>query len=158
MMMDENRQALIAAIGTATQLEQRAVDAFDEAVAEKLGVNRTDLRAMDVLFAGPMGAGKLAEEAGLSPAAMTTLIDRLEKKGYLRRVRDGVDRRRVLIELTDLAKERAWELIRPVVEEGEKILADHTTEELVLIRDHLILVRECQLRHAERVRELDPFQ
>jgi hypothetical protein len=62
---------------------QRDTDAFDEAVAERLGVNRTDLRCLDVLVEGA-GQGRqltpkeLAEASQLSPSAITTVLDRLD--------------------------------------------------------------------------------
>ena len=78
-----------------------ATDRFDHAVADALGVNRTDMRCMDMLEReGPLPAGRLAEAAGLTSGAMTTALDRLERAGFVRRVRDREDRRRVLVELT----------------------------------------------------------
>jgi DNA-binding MarR family transcriptional regulator len=80
---------------------QRATARFDQAVADAAGINRTDMRCIDALHrGGPITAGQLADETGLSPGAMTTALDRLERAGYARRVRDAADRRRVRIELT----------------------------------------------------------
>ena len=87
---DARRQALIAAVGAATQAFQRSTDAFDDAVADRLGLNRTDLRCLDWLFDGPKSAGQLAAATGLSSAATTTLVDRLERRGLVRaRLRRG---------------------------------------------------------------------
>jgi DNA-binding MarR family transcriptional regulator len=52
-------------------------------------------------MAGGMSAGELARAGHLSPAAVTAALDRLERAGYVRRVRDHEDRRRVLVEVTD---------------------------------------------------------
>src|ERR1700737_961422 len=82
------RQGLIAAIGMATQAFQRSTDAFDDVVAQRLGLNRTDLRCLDWLFDGPKTAGQLASATGLSSAATTTLVDRLEHRGLGRRFPD----------------------------------------------------------------------
>ena len=80
---------------------QAANDAFDEVAYEKLGINRTDGRCLDILEnQGPMTAGRLAELSGLTTAAVTSVLDRLEKAGYARRVRDENDRRQVIVELT----------------------------------------------------------
>src|SRR5215211_5601905 len=94
------RQALIAEVGHATQAFQRSTDAFDDAVAEQLQLNRTDLRCLDWLYDGPKSAGEVAAAIGLSSAATTTLIDRLERRGLVRRIRDTADRRKVLVEMT----------------------------------------------------------
>ena len=44
-----------------------------------------------------MAAGELADESGLSPGAITTVLDRIERAGYANRVADPDDRRRVLV-------------------------------------------------------------
>ncbi len=85
---------------------QNATARFDQAVADAAGVNRTDMRCIDVLGReGPMTAGQLAEKTGLSTGAMTTALDRLERAGYARRVRDPADRRRVRVELTEAVRQ-----------------------------------------------------
>src|ERR1700739_1021801 len=74
---------------------------LDEQAAVYLGINTTDGRALDVIDqAGRITAGDLARELRLSPGAVTTIVDRLEKAGYARRIKDADDRRRVLIEVT----------------------------------------------------------
>src|SRR5882762_527484 len=75
-----DRQVRIASLGTALQAYQRSTDAFDDQVARLLKLNRTDLRCLDWLFDGPKTAGQLAEAIGLSTAATTTLLDRLEDR------------------------------------------------------------------------------
>jgi DNA-binding MarR family transcriptional regulator len=88
-----------------------ASDAFDEALGKVLGLNPTDVRCVDLLDQyGTMTAGALAEVAGLSTGAITFLLDRLERAGFVRRVRDLQDRRRVLVELDTLARDRIFEL------------------------------------------------
>ena len=69
-------------------------------MAERLRLNRTDSRCVDLLLEGPRTATELAAAAGLSQSAMTTAVDRLERIGYARRVRDGADRRQLLVQLT----------------------------------------------------------
>src|SRR6476619_8108967 len=89
---------------------QSATDRYDQAVADAVGLNRTDMRCLDVLqLEGPATAGALAEATGLTTGAMTVALDRLERAGYARRVRDGGDRRRVLVELTPELNSRAGE-------------------------------------------------
>lgn len=151
--MEEKRQALVAELSAAITAYQRATDAFDEAVADRFGVNRTDLRCLDLLFGGALSAGQLAEASGLSPAAMTTLIDRLEQKGYLRRVRDTTDRRRVLVELTELARKQAWQMYGPLAEEGAADVARYSDAQLKLITGFLRQGRELTERHRTRVTE-----
>lgn len=135
--MGENRRTLVAAIGRATQAYQRATDGFDDEVGRMLGLNPSDLRCLDWLTERPMTAGELTKSTGLSGAATTTLLDRLEEKGYIRRVRDTVDRRKVLVELTPDGAMRLAELYGPLAEEGEGLLTRFSEGELAKVRDFL---------------------
>ena len=88
-----------------------ASDAFDEALAKVLELNATDVRCVNLLDQyGTMTAGALAGVAGLSTGAVTFLLDRLEDAGFVRRLRDAEDRRRVLVELVPHARARIAEL------------------------------------------------
>jgi DNA-binding MarR family transcriptional regulator len=85
----------------AIRANQAATDLFDEAMSDFLGVNRTDGRCIDIIDRfGKVSAGQLAIESGLTTGAVTTVIDRLETAGYVQRVRDPVDRRKVWVEIT----------------------------------------------------------
>jgi DNA-binding MarR family transcriptional regulator len=57
--------------------------------------------------AGPLSVGEQARHLGLSRATATELVDRLESKGLVARIRDGQDRRRVFVSLTDAGRTRA---------------------------------------------------
>lgn len=72
---------------------------FQDAVARTGGLNSTDLQAVGLLMSqGPATPGELAERTGLSAGgAITAVIDRLEKAGYVSRQRDRADRRRVIV-------------------------------------------------------------
>jgi len=66
-------------------------------VAEALGLHVTDLRALWLLGESPRTAGELAVELGLTSAAVTALVDRLERNGFAVRERSNPDRRKVTI-------------------------------------------------------------
>lgn len=71
---------------------------FHSSLAAVLGLHPTDYKALGVLDRlGPMSAGEIAKHTGLAAASVTNLIDRLVAKGYVRRVPDTADRRRVLL-------------------------------------------------------------
>ncbi len=146
------RQALIASLGTALQAYQRSTDAFDDQVARLLKLNRTDLRCLDWLFDGPQTAGQLAEAIGLSSAATTTLLDRLEQRGLIRRVRDDADRRKVLAEMTELGYREAGQFYGPLAAEGQTMLARFSDDELQLLLDCLASTKEATDRHLARIR------
>ncbi|WP_336033331.1 MarR family winged helix-turn-helix transcriptional regulator [Geodermatophilus sp. FMUSA9-8] len=82
------------------------LDAVGERFAEAHGLGRTDVRAviaiMDAARRGePLTAGGLGAAVRLSSASVTALVDRLERAGHVRRVRDPADRRRVVLEMTE---------------------------------------------------------
>src|SRR4051812_4268905 len=71
---------------------------FHQAVADRLGLRATDHKCVDLLVRkGPLTAGELAQQTGLTTGAVTGMIDRLVKAGYVRREDDPNDRRRVIV-------------------------------------------------------------
>lgn len=155
--MSKKREVLIAEVGKAVQAYQRATDGFDDAVGRLLGLNPTDLRCLDWLTAGPMTAGELAQAAGLSSAATTTLIDRLEHKGYVTRERDGIDRRKVYIQLTREAEARLGELYGPLATKGGNLLEAFNEDELARIGKFLEEATSLVEDQRRRVRLRQPF-
>ena len=72
---------------------------FHQAIADRLGMNVTDHKCAGILArSGPITAGELARLTGLTTGAITGVVDRLERAGFVRRARDSSDRRRVIIE------------------------------------------------------------
>ncbi len=152
-MSRENRDELRDRLGDEVRAHQQAIDAFDEAVAARLGINRTDLRCLDVLIQeGSATAGRLATRLGLTTGSVTAMLDRLERLGYLSRSPDPSDRRRVVVAPTDAVVERAAALYGPLVEEGAHAIAGYTSAELELLIGFLRMSREVQEHHVERVR------
>jgi DNA-binding MarR family transcriptional regulator len=148
----DDRQTLIAAVGRATQAYQRATDGFDDEVGRALALNPSDLRCLDWLTERPMTAGELGAATGLSGAATTTLVDRLEQRGYVRRVRDTADRRKVLVELTPDGTRMIGQLYGPLAAEGPSLLSRFTDTDLALMRDFLVGATDVVDRHRTRLR------
>ena len=91
-------------------------------MATVMGMNANDMTAIGELVQhGPLGAGELAERLGIRSASATVLIDRLERAGHAERVRDTVDRRRVVV--VDTAAARAANLAAwlPVVRDIDEV-------------------------------------
>jgi len=98
----------------------QAMDQFDEAACGVLGLGRSDLRALNLLEHGPLGASVLAARLGLTRPAVTALIDRLAEAGYVARVAVAGDRRATAVELQP-ATWKAFALVyRPL---GERVWA-----------------------------------
>jgi DNA-binding MarR family transcriptional regulator len=144
---------LIGALGQAFREGQNLGQAFDELAAERLRVNLTDLRCMDLIQQhGGLTAGELAEAAHLTTGAVTAVLDRLERAGYARRVRDKIDRRRVRAHLTATAERAVWAIWGPIAEESPSLLDRYTREQLELVLDVIRLSAEFQARHIERLK------
>lgn len=141
-------------LGDEVRAGQVAVDLLDDAACRAMGINRTDGRCMDIIDReGPVPAGRLAEASGLTTAAVTAVIDRLAKAGYARRLDDPNDRRRVLVELTPLARERAGVIWGPLAE-LHAALDRYSVEELTLLRDFARMGRQYNEQRAAEVRAL----
>jgi DNA-binding MarR family transcriptional regulator len=83
---------------------------------------------------------------------VTTVLDRLERAGYARRVPDRGDRRRVLVELTPSARKLLRDLFAPLAEGTMRQLEGYTTEQVNLVRDFMRDQRRLNEAHTERVR------
>jgi DNA-binding MarR family transcriptional regulator len=152
--VSKEREQLIGEVREAFRLNGQAGDAMDQAASDFLGIHRTDTRLLDVLqMKGRMSAGELAKEGHLSPGAVTAALDRLERAGYVLRVRDEDDRRRVLVETTDRFEELTWELYGPLATAGDTMLRDLTEEHLTVMRDVMREAARLQIEQADRVRE-----
>jgi DNA-binding MarR family transcriptional regulator len=149
---DQLRQKLMGEVtGELTELRQ-AADRLDEAVATLCGLNRTDLRCLGVLYQrGRVTAGELAEAAGLTPGAMTTALDRLEKGGFANRVADPEDRRRVLVISTAAAREVGARIYGEVEVAGRRLLEALGTGELTAIGNYLSGTREIYERQVAQI-------
>ena len=155
MSRDSRREELEAAFGNAVRAYQTGVDNFDQAMADHIGINRTDARCADLVDqAGGMTAGELARAAGLTTGAVTAVIDRLEKAGIAQRVPDPHDRRRVRIEATPKLWEVSEPLLGPMLAESQAILDDLSDNEVARFTEFMKRAIEIQARHTERVRAL----
>ena len=93
------REASIESMaGVMREFMARAV-LFQDAVARHGGINSTDMQAVSLLMTeGPATPGELAERTGLTAGgAITAVVDRLERAGYVTRERDANDRRKVIV-------------------------------------------------------------
>jgi DNA-binding MarR family transcriptional regulator len=139
MKKDEAQHAeLVDEVGVEFDELRRAGDQLDEAVALQFGLNRTDLRCLGILYRrGRVTAGELAEESGLTPGAITTVLDRLERGGYANRVPDPADRRRVLVVSTVATREIGARIQGEVELATRRLLDGREATELLVIRDYL---------------------
>jgi DNA-binding MarR family transcriptional regulator len=130
------------------------MDGLDQAVADRFGLNRTDMRCVDILRRlGPMQPKDLAEAMGYTTGGITTVIDRLEESGYAIRRPDRYDRRKVLVEPTALAGKQGGAIYSPLIKTFEELIGETPERDLIVIRDFLRQSQSILKDHATGVRE-----
>jgi DNA-binding MarR family transcriptional regulator len=122
---------------------------FEESRARRLGVNGTDLRCLRLLQGeGVTTAGDVAREMGLTTGATTAVLDRLERRGFVRRTRDRRDRRRVTIGLTPAAQRHLQAVDDACHSKIKDIGTRLNDQELAALIEHLTRVVEIGDEHA----------
>jgi DNA-binding MarR family transcriptional regulator len=120
-----------------------------QAIAQSVGLNATDTKCIDLILSHPHGsvtAGELSVMTGLTTGAITHILDRLEKRQFIERVRDTSDRRKVFIRV----RSETLEPLAPKYEEiGKaymKLAERYDDGELQLICDYMESASEVSKR------------
>ncbi|MBC7988841.1 MAG: MarR family transcriptional regulator [Luteimonas sp.] len=103
-----------------------AIDSIDALISQHLGVQRSDLRCLNLLEHGPVTAGEIAARIGLTSGSVTALVDRLERAGFVERRRSSTDRRSVEVAIPDAAFGRIAPLYRQV---GQAVMGQFSSME-----------------------------
>jgi len=110
---------------------------YEEALAERLAMNVTDLRCLELVIDEPgLTPGRLAERSGLTTGAVTGVLDRLEKAGYVRRTSDPNDRRRAVIQPTP-ATDGVRAAVSRIDQTIESLMTGFTDDQRTAIRSFL---------------------
>jgi DNA-binding MarR family transcriptional regulator len=118
---------------------------FHTAVAGRMGLGVTEEKTLGLLERlGPLTAGDIVAHTGLAPASVTGLIDRLQAKGFVRRVKAGPDRRRVTVEIDHAHIAGLAGLFEPLVAGLTEIYGGYSDDQLELILDFLRAATEVQ--------------
>ena len=123
---------------------------FHQAVADRLGLNPTDHKCIDLLSsAESMTAGELAGATGLTTGAITGVVDRLEAAGFVRREDDPNDRRRVILRIVPKRYRDVARLFEPFAAAFAELGARYSERELATIVDFMtrsgLVLREATL-------------
>jgi DNA-binding MarR family transcriptional regulator len=155
------RAELLEELALAGRAMSAATVMFHATVAALQGLSATEEKALDLLERfGPLTAGELAKRAGLAPASVTGLINRLEGKGFARRIAHPDDRRSILVEVD---AERVFAGMAPLftdwVRSLEELYDGYTDEQLELILHFLTEVaRRQQAATARLTAGKDPMR
>lgn len=137
--LDDTTLAVRALISASQDLTVR--------MARRMGVNVSDMTAILWLSEhGPVGGAELARRLGISSAATTVLVDRLERAGHVERVRDTVDRRRVTLTETAEARAAALRAWLPAIQEIDEVSRSLSEPERVFARDLLTRLTAAMTR------------
>jgi DNA-binding MarR family transcriptional regulator len=147
------RSELLEQLAMAGRASSVATVMYHTAVAAKLGLSASEEKALDLLErSGPLTAGELARQSGLAPASVTGLINRLEQKGFARRIQNPSDRRSILVEVD---VERMYARVAPLfanwVRSLEELYAGYSDEQLEVI---LHFLTEAARRQQEATTRL----
>jgi len=152
MVTADRRRDLIEELMAAGRAMSTATVLFHEALAEKVGLSTTEDKAVELLDRlGPLTAGDMAGHSGLATASVTALVDRLERKGFARRIPHPSDRRRVLVEAVPDRVSSVSALLTSWVAVLNEIFADYGEDELETI---LGFLNDAARRQRELISEL----
>lgn len=147
-----DRAQVLAELAAAGREHSNVAVMFHSALAARLGLSATENKTLDLLERhGSLSPGDLVRHTGLAPASITGLLDRLQERGYVRRLRDAQDGRRQLVEIDRSRVAGVAELFAGLTAGLDALYADYSTQELALITDWLTRATEVQ---SQATREL----
>jgi DNA-binding MarR family transcriptional regulator len=126
---------------------------FHGAIAEKMGLSITEHKALDILSRqGPVTAGQLAKVTGLTTGAITGMVDRLEKAGFMRRVPDPHDRRKIRVEAVVEKYEAMAGVFASLGQAMNGLLESYDDKELAVIHDFMSRLPEVMEEETKKLR------
>ncbi len=125
-----------------------------QTVAVRFGLSESDIETLEELIdMGATTAGKLSEVTGLTSGAVTRVIDRLEQAGYVRRIPDPTDRRRVIVEVIPEKVANSRVTLDRVESKGAEEMSEYSDAQLALINDFLEKMERVNREEAESLRQ-----
>ncbi len=139
-------------VGQLARRHSTAVVLFHHAVAERLGLGPTDHKCLDLLRErGPMAGSDLGAITGLTSGAITGVVARLERAGYLRREPDPNDGRKQILRLA-LKRAHIQDVINPLRADVAALLENFDAHQLSAIAEFLAQTTDLIYRHAALLR------
>jgi len=125
-----------------------------QAIAQTVGLNATDTKCMDLILRGPensVTAGWLAEMTGLTTGAITHILDRLERRGFIARVRDTEDRRKVFVRARPASIEPLVPKFEAIGKAYLRLVEEYSDRDLQLICEYLEKTSELSRGELARI-------
>jgi len=149
-----DRQHAIEEFMRAGRESSRLSVLFRHTLAGRLGLTVSDMECVDFLMdTGSATAGDLAKRTNLTTGAVTSMIRRLERAGYVTATRDPADRRRVIVALVPEKLDRGRELYASFGQEMDRVIAGYSTEEVELLARHYDQMSAVFLDQLDQLRE-----
>lgn len=145
----------LAAVADSVFRSATAFDGFTAQMRRAFDLNAHERLALAALWAhGPLTMTDLGTWIPLSRAAVTTLVDRMEESGLVRRGSDASDRRRTVVEITNAATERMVPVIQPWGEDLGELVGSLEEHEWAIVHRFLGALRDMNIEHARRLRAM----
>lgn len=149
-----NRPDLYQELLDASKQQSTLTILYHQAVAKYLDLNITDHKCLDIVLGmGKATAGQLAELTGLTTGAITSVLNRLEKAGFVRRVKDLNDLRMVIVEPVYANLYEVKAVFAPLTEDMTKLYARYSPDELRVILDYMKRSNQILVRQSEELRK-----
>lgn len=146
--MDEKNSAIevIKLIKEIKELFRKAI----RAQFENMEITSSQWMILGIMMKnGRMKIGDLSKEVGLSNSTVTGIIDRLEKRNFVKRVRDSKDRRVIYIELTEKFEEKKEGLNMSVDNTINEFLSSVSEKELKKVIDGLEILKNVLTKNLK---------
>ena len=127
---------------------------FRNTLAKKLGLTLTESLCLTVLGTnGPSAPTELARFTGLTSGAITTLLDRLEKKHFVRRRPNPNDRRGVIVEINEAYAKDAQGLVSGIQKANQQVVARFSEDELAIVTEFLTRLADSLVEESRKIDE-----
>ena len=142
---------LVQQLGTLIVRWQEATQRYDEQVGAIFQLGPAERLCLSFLTSGAQTASAIARATRLTPAAVTSLVDRLEARNFVRRQPDPHDRRKVLVELAEATATVIDRAYAPMAVAGAEALGKRSLDELRLLTEVIEEMLAIQNQMTERL-------
>ena len=152
MAAEKNKDISVYELMTATRKLTRSSLMLQYAIAEKMNLNPTDAECIDFLMEiGPSTAGDLAKVTRLTTGAITSVIEQIQKAGFVKRESDPNDRRKVIISFIPKKHEKAKQYYAAMAKDVFELFSDYSESKIKLLTQHSDALTTIFQKHAEKV-------